>query len=968
MIRIPSWHKLSAYAIEQANCVFYRSCVLVLIAIVLGTSLRSAELDLNAPLPVDPNVTIGTLPNKFTYWIRNHKTPPGKITMWLHVGSGSINEEDNQRGLAHYLEHMAFNGSEHFAPGTLVKYFESLGLRFGGDQNAFTSFEQTTYQITLPDTKPETIAKGMQCLSDFGFCLGLPQEKLDTERGVILEEARARKGPQQRIMDKEFPLLAPGSRISERMPIGKEEIIKEADRQRFADYYAKWYRPDNSTLLVVGDADTKVVADLVAKYFDAWKPVEHPAEDADPGIKNYNNVRAGVITDPELSDTDVSAIRIAPIEPQKTIGDFRNRLIEELGSWIVNRRYDELKNTGSAPYQSAEVSISPFVNVCKYSDASASGKPEKWEPMLTTVLLELKRVREYGFLKQELNDAKKAKLASAEFAAQKEGTLDARTFAGNMNNSIAQKIKPISQAQRLELLKQLLPEITRETLLTAFRMNFDPSARLLLVTMPEKKDLPPPTEKEILDVAAKAEAATIEPLAEKERPKSLLETEPILGTVAAQEEDPDLQILSATLSNGVRVHLRSMDFKKNEVFVQISIAGGEIQETAANKGITEAACSMFSQPATTTLASTVIRDMMTGKNVHVEGGATQDLISIAINGGRPSGCSPKDIEEGLREVYAILTHGKIEESAFKDWKDKKIQELERIKTEAHSQTFQEYSNLLSGGDVRIKRITKEQLDKITLPDAQAWLDAIVRSPIEASIVGDIDREQALALAQKYLGSLPKRETPDLLALRKIEQKKGPLVSTVEIPTITPRAEVLTGWRGADWKDVKDRRVLQLAGLILDSRLRVEIREKRSLTYSSALVAQPSRVYEGMGIFSAYFTTDPDKVSEATKLASDTIVNFVADGPFEEEINTVHKQIRNQLDVQMREPIYWINVLSDLDYRGTKLSDVKEVVEKMTSYTRNDLVQVLKRYVTDDRRVEVIAKPVPTGAASENEKK
>src|SRR4051812_16422058 len=214
-----------------------RSFVVLLLVTLFSAHAWSGDLDLNAPLPADPNIKIGRLPNGMYYWIRAHKTPPGKIGMWLHVNSGSINEEDSQRGLAHFLEHMAFNGSDNFPAGTLVKYFESIGLRFGQHQNAFTSFDQTTYIISLPDTKKETVGKGMQCLSDFGCRMSLQQAEIDKERGVILEEMRARKGAQQRIIDKLLPILAPGSRLAERMPIGKEEVIKGADRQRFADYY-----------------------------------------------------------------------------------------------------------------------------------------------------------------------------------------------------------------------------------------------------------------------------------------------------------------------------------------------------------------------------------------------------------------------------------------------------------------------------------------------------------------------------------------------------------------------------------------------------------------------------------------------------------------------------------------------------------------------------------------------------------
>jgi len=206
--------------------------LLILAAVSLAAEKQPATpagINLQQPLPVDPNVVIGKLPNGMRYWIRQHKTPPGKIGIWLHVGSGSLNEEENQRGLAHFLEHMAFNGSEHYPPGTLIRYYESIGLRFGQHQNAFTSFDQTTYVLSLPDTKEETIRKGLETLADFAFRMSLLPDEINKERNVILEEARARKGVGQRINEKALPILLPGSRFAQRLPI---ELVQVGGRQQ----------------------------------------------------------------------------------------------------------------------------------------------------------------------------------------------------------------------------------------------------------------------------------------------------------------------------------------------------------------------------------------------------------------------------------------------------------------------------------------------------------------------------------------------------------------------------------------------------------------------------------------------------------------------------------------------------------------------------------------------------------------
>ena len=264
----------------------------------IGTA---AELDLNAPLPVDPAVQRGTLDNGMSYWVRSHATPPGKISFWLHISTGSLNEKDGQEGMAHFLEHMAFNGSENFPPGELLPYFESIGLRFGQHQNAFTSLDQTTYILTLPDTKPETIDKGLIYLSDVAFRMLLTSEEIDKERGVILEEKRARKGTRQRLMEQFLPAVLPGSRVARRLPIGLDETLNAIQREDMLDYYSTWYHPGKATLLAVGDAPVDTMVAAIKRHFDGWQREDPAPEDMEAGLQPYEEPRAVVLTDPELT-------------------------------------------------------------------------------------------------------------------------------------------------------------------------------------------------------------------------------------------------------------------------------------------------------------------------------------------------------------------------------------------------------------------------------------------------------------------------------------------------------------------------------------------------------------------------------------------------------------------------------------------------------------------------------------------
>jgi zinc protease len=939
-------------------------CLLVpLAACAVAPAVETPGTALDRPLPVDPNVRFYTLDNGLELWVRPHATPPDRVGLWLHVSTGSINEREDEHGLAHFLEHLAFNGSEHFPPGELVEYFESIGMTFGAHQNAFTSYDQTTYTLTLPDTEEATLRKGLLCLSDYAFRLSLLPEEIEKERGVILEEFRARKGPYERLLEKLLPILLPGSRAARRRPIGKEEVVRQLEREDFVGYYGRWYRPDNAVLLVVGEVQPEKVAELAAEHFRDWPSTDDPPANHGPGIEPYDRTRAAVLTDPELTTADTGAITVRPRRELKTVGDFRRLLVDELGIWIVNRRLHEMVQRGKAPFQSAEVSQFQLWNVCTYAEAEASGQPDRWRPMLEAVLLELKRAREHGFLDQELEDARRATIASSEQGARTEPTRDASWFLSAMNGSVSEERRPMSATQRLELIQSLIGGVELDEVERAFRANFDPEGRLLLVTMPEKEDLPVPPEDDLLALAEQAERTAVEPPAEKERAEGLLAAEPEPGAVVQQREEPDLEILSVTLSNGVRAHLRRMEFKKDTVLAEITVAGGPLKETARDRGVTHVATMAFRQPASRTLSSTQIRDLLTGKNVSLGAGTSRDAVNISISG------TPEDVEQGFRLAHLLLTEPLLEESAFKRWREETEQEIERRKTSVEAHRTEQASALLSGGDVRLRFLTRQQADALEREKAQRWLEEeVLSAPIEVAVVGDIDRGRALDLVRKYFGSLPERPHPDafLGALRRVEQNEGPLVSTVEVETITPRAVVLVGWRGADWTEVKDRRVLQVASMILTSRLRKEVREKRSLTYTIYCHAVAASSYPGTGLMAAYFTADPDKAAEAAELTLQVIRQLAEEGPTPEEMDIVHKQFRNLIETSQKEPGYWASVLADLDYHGTRLEDVKTAMEAYTSYTREDLLDVLGRYLTEERRLHVIVRPTAPSADEQPE--
>jgi zinc protease len=937
--------------------------LLLLLLLLCLPAVCADPVDLSATLPVDPAVRIVELPNGLDVWIRKHGTPPGRLSIWLHVASGSLNEDEDQRGLAHFLEHMAFEGSENFPPGTLIRYFESIGLVFGYHQNAYTSYDETTYNLTLPGTGREVIEKGLLCMADFAFRLTLPEEEVEKERGVILEEFRARKGPWQRLWEELLPALLPGSRVAKRLPIGKENVVASATRSDLMAYYRKWYRPDNATLLIVGDAEPDMIQELVAEQFADWTPVEDPPPNADPGIAFYEGVHAAVFSDPELTQAEVGIVSVRPLRDLETVGDLRSELTDDIAAWIVNRRLQELIQKGQAPFQAAEVGASPLFNVCTYVDSSGEGAPEKWSEILQSVILEVKRAREHGFLARELHLARKATLAAVQQAARTESTQDAQLFLSAMNAAVSRGHKPISATQRLELVTPLLDTLTLAELQESVRTNFDPAARLSLVILPEREGLAVPSEQEVMAVAEQAENAQVEPPAAADIRQDLLDADPKPGAVMETTRAPDLGILSVTLTNGLRAHLRTMDFKKDQVFVNVTLAGGALRETTRDRGVTQAATLAFRQPAASHLSSTQIRDILTGRNITMAARSDTDAVQLRLVS------STADLREAFRLLHLMLTQPLVEQSALQRWKEETAQAIDRRAMDVEAQAGEELQALLTGGDIRARPLRHNEVSRLRLSAAQERVQDVVRhAPMELAVVGDVEEDTALQLVVQYLGSLrprPRRD-PRLRVFRRLHYGRGPLESEVCVETITPRAVVLMGWRGADWTDVKDRRVLQVAAEILTARLREQIRESRGLTYSIFCYAQAARTFPGTGLLTIVFTADPDKAPEAAAIARDVVLQFAQEGPTDTEMQTVRRQFRNLIEQSQQEPTYWAEVLADADYRGTRIPDVKQALGAYTSYTREDVMDALGRAVTEQRRLQVLALPGEVEDAAEGD--
>ena len=932
-----------------------RTVFVLLLAAALRLSLVAPAVAAPAAerLPTDPALVTGTLSSGLAYIIRPHRNPEGRVSIWLHVASGSLNETDSTRGIAHYLEHMAFNGSANFPPGSVVPFFQSLGLAFGRDQNAFTSLDQTTYQLALPGGGRDLLEKGMLFMSDVALRLGLDTAEIDSERQIILEEKRARSSARQRVKDHVYERLAPESTLGRRLPIGVEETIKSVGRPDFVDYYRRWYVPSNMTVIVVGDTDPATVVDVITRAFGGGPAVPRPAPRG-VGVRPTAGPRAIVATDPELTRAEVSIVRLGPPRgPETTVAGKRRRLVEFIGAWIFGRRMNADIAGGRSSFLDADASVRDWAGAMRMASVEASGHPGAWRPMLAELGTALQRARLHGFTEREVQDARAALIAEAEEAVQRETTRPAPEVLRQINEAVTRREPLMAAAQSLALLRRLLPGITAAEVSQAFAATFEARRALFIVELPAGDGVP--AEAELVALGRAAVGVAPEKVADVARATTLLATLPRGGTVVESRTHPGSGVTSMWLDNGVRVHHRFMDQRTHEATITITLAGGPIQETPADRGVTEAALRAWERPATSALSSTEIRDLMTAAKARTRSGLAGDAATLTVSG------DPAELERGLQLAYLLLTDPVIEPAALEQWKDAEAHRIAARKSQPMQALVTASAQAIYPKDeTRPKALSAEQVRAITLDAAQAWLRRlIVTAPIEVAVVGDVDRQAATRLVTRYLGALrarPRISEKTLADLRAITRPTGPIRVEEAIDARTPQAAVFAGFFGADLKDTRDLRLLNMAARVLSTRMMKTIREDRQLVYVIGASSEPAVVYPGFGLFAAVAPTDPGKASALAAVVEDMYAAFAKDGPTDDELAVAKKQTANLLDEILKTPDFWSRQLATLDYRGLSLDDLLGARAQYERFTGEEVRDAVARYDRPEARVRVVITP------------
>jgi zinc protease len=909
-------------------------------------------------LPVDKAITIGRLPNGLTYYVRKNSRPEHRVLLRLAVKAGSVFEEDDQRGLAHMLEHMAFNGTAHFKPGELVSYFESAGARFGPHVNAYTSFDETVYMLQVATDKPGLVDKGMLALADFAGGMTLDPKEIDKERGVVIEEWRLRQGAGSRILEKQAPVLYYKSRYAQRIPIGTPEILRTFTPARLRDFYETWYRPERMAVVVIGDIDPAVIEKSIASTFGPLADKRSPAPDPDRAVPPHSETLVNVAADPESQATTVALVRKTPELPQNRVGDYRRDLVEQLMFQLLNIRFGELARKPDAPFLAAGAGKSAIAESTMAVSLGARVEDGKIREGLKAIILEARRAREFGFGSDELERARRVVLSYYEQAVAERDKTDSGSYAAEyIRNFLTGEPIPGIELE-FTLTRGFLPGVTVEEVSAAARALLQEDSRVVLATAPEKADITLPTEAEIRAVLADAGKAAIEGWQETAIRKDLIATPPTPGKVVASRRIEELQTTVLTLSNGAEVWLKPTTFKNDQVLLSAYARGGASTAPESEYVDTVLAPSLVSVSGVGGLTPPELNRLLAGKIASVA-----PYIDLQTHGVRGS-MRPQDIETALQLTYLTFTDPGGNQSTF-ELLTRQLTALVANREQNPGSVFSDrVRNLNTGNHYSAKPLTSATV-------ASLKLDAMIRAYKERFsnaadftffIVGTFDTAQITPLIERYIASLPSTGTRTSQA-KPLGFRFPARMEKIDVPKgREPKSETVITYFADAGVSEEENALVDAAADVLQIRLREELREELGSTYSVSASYSNLLPERGYGTLAIDYGSSPENTAKLAAAVIAQVKRMRTKGPTPDEVAKVREQNRQDLETAATQNSYWLSSLQSTHLLGRDPKTILERPARLERVTAARVRAAARKYISATRYTVARLLPEKTGGS------
>ncbi len=909
----------------------------------------------SSDLKMDPAVTFGTLPNGLRYVVRANKEPKQRVAFRLLVEAGAVHEADDQQGLAHFLEHLAFNGSRHYAPGTLVETLQRLGMSFGADTNASTWYTRTLYLLELPDTKDSTLDEGIRIFGDYAGNLLLRTEQIEKERGIILSEKRTRDSVGERTRLAVNNFLLAGTLFAKRDVIGPASVLQHAGRERFEDFYHTWYRPEAMSVVVVGDIDVPTVVKKLTAAFTPLQPLGPARAQPDFGtLPAFAGVRAFYHHEAEAPTTSVSLATITPFKKPRDTGANRLKtLSRDLAHRMLNRRISILAKKEGAPFSSGGAGAYEAYNFYRQSQIAITCRADQWRDALGVADQELRRALEHGFQKSELAEVVANLRNDLEQSVKTAPTRRSGEIADELAESLLERDVWTSPEDDLALYGPALEKITVADCLAGLREAWSPAHRLVLVTGNARLPAGDAALAEITAAYEKSRGTPVAAPAAEAELKWAYTDFGAPGKITRRERVADLDITFVTFANGVRLNLKKTDFEANRLILNARIGTGQLTEPKDKPGLASYAGRIFTAGGLGQHSSDDLRRVLAGRNVGTGLGIGDDALSLG------GGTTREDLLLQLQLMAAYLTDPGYRAEAARQAEKALEQTYARFEHTAAGPFSLEVAPLLASGDHRFGLPAKDEMMKRTTAEARAWLaPQLARGAIEIAIVGDLDAEATIDAVARTFGALPAREArPALDELRHVAFPREPFAKDYTVATEIPKSEVRVYWPATDSRDIRRTRRMNLLASVLSDRLRVVIREKLGDAYSPGAGLNTQDVYPGYGYLLAGTTVEPSKA----KLVTDTIVQIgdqlATNGVTDDELKRAKEPVLTALRESARTNGYWLgSVLARAQEKPEVLDWCRSRYADNESISVADLNALAKSYLGAARASRVVIAP------------
>jgi len=902
----------------------------VVVGLLSLMAIPAIAQDMSSRLPTDPDVVMGKLNNGLTYYIRNNHKPANKVELRLVVNAGAILENDDQQGLAHFMEHMNFNGTKNFQKNDLVSYLQSIGVQFGADLNAYTGFDQTVYILPIPTDKPGNLEKGFQIIEDWAHNALLTDKDIDEERGVVLEESRLGKGADDRMLKKYFPKLADGSLYAERLPIGKDEILKSFKYETIRSFYRDWYRPDLQAVVVVGDIEVATAKKMIAEHFDKLQnpAKERPRKYVD--VATRTKQEAMVVTDKEATNSLLMlSFPYVKKNEEVTLGDYKTSMKKRLGLQMLNHRLNDLAQGSNPPFPYAALDFNDLIHGYENLTAFALFDNNGPEQAMMALTGELVRAKKFGFTETELETVRKELLSEMEKSYNERNTTESKDYVEEYIRAFLTHEPYPGIANEYAYAQSMLPAIKLDEVNAMVQEWLKNTNTFSLVTAPEKAEVKVPTEAELLAMTRKGFAQEITKKEEKAIAKNLMTKIPIPGKVTSQVKEEGLGAITYTLANGVKVTIKKTDFKSDEIVMNAVKKGGSNSYPVADKSNIHFATEVVEAMGVGEFTPTDLEKAMAGKNVKVS--LSMNDIDDKIEGTS----SVKDVESMLQLMHLYLTQPRKDEELFKAYKSKQSTMMQFISSNPRAAFVDTTVKSLYNNNplARMVFAKPSDYDKIDLDRCLMLYknEFGLAAGYHFFITGNVDDKTLLPMLETYIGGLPGGMGATIFKDNGVRPVHG--VKELNIKKGKEKQSMILAIYSGETRYSEDLELKTLAlAEVLNIKVIEEMREKMGAIYGGGFRGQLQKEpYEHYSI-QLQLPCGPENVEKLLAATNSEIKNLIEKGPEAKDLDKVKSQWREKHITNVKENKYWNEEMEKVLFWGRakdRVTNYDSYIDKLT---------------------------------------